>query len=273
MDPIKCAFCQHGNPVNSRFCNACGAPLGAQRCAQCGAVSVTATTCQACGALRENSEPDDFFLPLPPDVPGGPRAVVQPTVAAEPLGHGAPQADELVTAAGPASAQATPRLLSAESAPEFHSTPSNSGAPADAPAAHTDSGALSPGATSSSRPRAFMSTIVVVALGTAVYFAYHYFQRFQPRDAIPHSTTTSEARDRHAPAAPTKPITAPATATPSAERDNPFRADGAPAAVPSRDRGTAAIAPSDRQVVGSCTEALAALGLCTQENTQGRKPR
>ncbi|MET1082870.1 MAG: zinc ribbon domain-containing protein, partial [Burkholderiales bacterium] len=37
MYPIKCGFCRHGNPTGSRYCNACGAPLSAEPCPDCGA--------------------------------------------------------------------------------------------------------------------------------------------------------------------------------------------------------------------------------------------
>lgn len=44
-----CPFCEHGNPTDSKFCNACGGALHLLPCPRCGAVSdVTATTCYQC---------------------------------------------------------------------------------------------------------------------------------------------------------------------------------------------------------------------------------
>ncbi len=49
--PAPCAFCQHVNPADSKFCNACGAPLPLVPCARCGAVNDPgATACYQCGA-------------------------------------------------------------------------------------------------------------------------------------------------------------------------------------------------------------------------------
>jgi hypothetical protein len=66
MHSIKCGFCRHDNPPDSKFCNACGAPLTAAPCPHCGAPNdATATTCQHCGASLPDSLPNDLFLPLP----------------------------------------------------------------------------------------------------------------------------------------------------------------------------------------------------------------
>jgi hypothetical protein len=57
MRPVApCPFCEHVNPPDSKFCNACGAPLHLVPCARCEAVNdPTATTCHQCGApLPEN---------------------------------------------------------------------------------------------------------------------------------------------------------------------------------------------------------------------------
>lgn len=49
MEILHCSFCQHGNPVDAKFCNACGASLELQLC-ECGAIDkVSATNCHKCG--------------------------------------------------------------------------------------------------------------------------------------------------------------------------------------------------------------------------------
>lgn len=44
-----CPFCEHGNPTDSKFCNACGGALHLLPCPRCGAVNdVTAAACYQC---------------------------------------------------------------------------------------------------------------------------------------------------------------------------------------------------------------------------------
>jgi len=51
MRPAACAFCQRVNPADSKFCNACGAPLPLVPCARCGAVNDPgASACYQCAA-------------------------------------------------------------------------------------------------------------------------------------------------------------------------------------------------------------------------------
>jgi hypothetical protein len=51
MRPAPCAFCQRVNPADSKYCNACGAPLPLVPCARCGAVNDPgASTCYQCAA-------------------------------------------------------------------------------------------------------------------------------------------------------------------------------------------------------------------------------
>jgi ribosomal protein L40E len=49
MFPDTCRFCEHVNPPDAKFCNACGGALHLVPCSRCGAVNdVTATTCYQC---------------------------------------------------------------------------------------------------------------------------------------------------------------------------------------------------------------------------------
>ncbi len=59
----RCPFCEHGNPVDSKFCSACGGPLHLRPCPGCGAVNdMSAIACHQCraplqGARMESPEP------------------------------------------------------------------------------------------------------------------------------------------------------------------------------------------------------------------------
>lgn len=61
MSPSQCPYCERGNPPDSKFCNACGAPLYLLPCRNCGAVNEAgATTCHQCkAALSEGKTGED----------------------------------------------------------------------------------------------------------------------------------------------------------------------------------------------------------------------
>ena len=61
MRPAQCPFCQRANPLDSKFCNACGAPLHLAPCPRCGAVNdAAATVCHQCEAELPESSTDEF---------------------------------------------------------------------------------------------------------------------------------------------------------------------------------------------------------------------
>jgi ribosomal protein L40E len=63
-----CRFCEHVNPPDAKFCNACGGALHLMPCSRCGAVNdATATTCYQCHSQ------------LPGRVNGAPEVPLQPT--------------------------------------------------------------------------------------------------------------------------------------------------------------------------------------------------
>ena len=53
-----CQYCEHANPADAKFCAGCGAPLHLIPCPHCGAVNQkTSKTCYQChGELRESTE-------------------------------------------------------------------------------------------------------------------------------------------------------------------------------------------------------------------------
>jgi Double zinc ribbon len=89
MSLNACPYCDHGNPAESKFCNACGGALHLVPCPRCGAVSdVTATSCYQCKAILRGSRTDAPDTALPTgEVPGPlprwrPRAIAGTAVLA-----------------------------------------------------------------------------------------------------------------------------------------------------------------------------------------------
>jgi ribosomal protein L40E len=72
-----CRFCEHVNPPDARFCNACGGPLHLLPCSSCGAVNdVTANTCYQCHSPlpgRGKAAPE-----VPQPLAGPPKALPRP---------------------------------------------------------------------------------------------------------------------------------------------------------------------------------------------------
>jgi ribosomal protein L40E len=59
MPLTNCGYCEHGNPPDSKYCNACGATLTLAPCPRCGAVlEITATTCYQCHGSKQESSKD-----------------------------------------------------------------------------------------------------------------------------------------------------------------------------------------------------------------------
>jgi ribosomal protein L40E len=54
----ECRYCEHRNPPDANYCNACGATLTLAPCPRCGAVvEVTATSCYQCqGSIQQSKE-------------------------------------------------------------------------------------------------------------------------------------------------------------------------------------------------------------------------
>lgn len=50
MDTRHCSFCNRSNPVDAKFCNACGSSLHLQLCKHCGAIdNISSKSCYKCG--------------------------------------------------------------------------------------------------------------------------------------------------------------------------------------------------------------------------------
>ncbi len=62
----RCPFCEHGNPADSKFCGACGGPLHLRPCPGCGAVNdVSAIACHQCRAPLQGARKETPDSALP----------------------------------------------------------------------------------------------------------------------------------------------------------------------------------------------------------------
>jgi hypothetical protein len=84
-----CAFCDHRNPNDARFCNACASPLHLKPCKQCEAINnVAATACHSCAAAFPVPFTVPAVVPTPPTDDVAPAFMVAGDAAFAP---GAPQ--------------------------------------------------------------------------------------------------------------------------------------------------------------------------------------
>jgi len=231
----QCPYCDHVSPAESKFCNDCGAALHLMPCPHCGAVNdiTVSTACYRChGELRESV----------------PAALPAPATTA------------------PASPKSSP----AKVAPYIIAEP---------PARQ--------------RPHALIVGIILLAFGAASYYAYRQRSALDVRER-----TGTEVKDRSTPAdtnanagtiikapadaalspAPT-PFAAPVelkTARPDPAPSLDTAGSPAAAAIVAPDIARARIDASkglEKQppYIGPCTDAVAALGLCTPEPTPRRE--
>ena len=252
-----CQYCEHANPADAKFCTGCGAPLHLIPCPTCGAVNQkTSKSCYQChGELRESTE--------------------------------------ILLANAPASASEA-AAGDAESSASMPSTPSTYSPPPAKP----------------QRQPLFVVTIIFLAFASAAYFAYRQRATVAAKEprVEPISSTApanpSAGTINKAPPAPVSapalapasvPVTAPALATVKPEKSvappEVVATDSQLTAAPTRRanrRGAAEPVAASVIVVpaGSvrpssgiektspqarpCTEAIAALGLCTSETPKER---
>ena len=234
MYPIKCGFCRHGNPTGSRYCNACGAPLTAEPCPDCGAVNdVMATTCQQCGASLGDGLENEFFLPLPPEGPANLRSALQPAETptdTAPAPHtaaatGSGRLDNgahLIAESSPQSGAVRDESLADSPPNEFFlplppEAPANPNSPLQPPERMTEADsdgrdtpnddglpATAPSASVgsgtfqegvASRPRWRVSKpAAALVIVVLAVSVYFAYRHFQPHDAAPRPASTGEAK-------------------------------------------------------------------------------
>ncbi len=249
-----CQYCEHANPVDAKFCTGCGAPLHLIPCPTCGAVNQkTSKSCYQChGELRESTE--------------------------------------ILLANAPASASEA-AAGDAESSAAMPST-------------------YSPPPATPQRQPLFVVTIIFLAFASAAYFAYRQRASVAAKEASVEATSSTAPANLSAgtinKASPVPAPAAPAPTTPAAAKE--IAANPAPASVVAKPENTVSVpvdattptrrasrrgapaetvvapeiaAPASAARAGTgiekqpsqarpCTEAIAALGLCTPEPTKGR---
>jgi len=253
MSVNSCPFCEQVNPADAKFCNACGGALHLVPCPRCGAVSdVTATTCYQCngplgGRGTGEAEPMPPAAEAPKPVPRRPQVLVGSAVLAAiaVLGYyGYRQSSPVeVPQPPPASSEAAPAK-----ADDGAQTASPAAPPPETPLA--DRADQQP--EESRRPNAAAGLIArpkAADAGTA------------GRQAPPRQEVCTDA------------VAALGLCTMTPEERNLAEAvaavKAAAASPEASEPGAAGQREPQRQ--GECTEAVAALGLCTPASTQRGK--
>lgn len=233
----QCPFCDHVNPADSKFCNACGVPLHLAPCPHCGAVNeVVASICCKCGA------------PLPPS--GAEQAAAasrfaEAAAAASSVGPAAERKAKVPPAApDPGDLEASP---ADRAAPEVVTRLADVWSP---PHASAQAGSGLPVVSNTlprQRVRAIFGVALVATLAGAGYYAY---QRYVVTDAPQPTAASTDQKGRNgrvdagtirgvAPAA------APASAVGAQAIPTVPEGDGPPAGA-AADQRSAPVADSER---------------------------
>lgn len=259
-----CPYCDHVSPAGSKFCGACGAALHLMPCPHCGAVNdITVTTvCYRChGDLQENAT---VVLPSPapaePVEPETTQAEATPYVMAEPAARQRPHAlvVGIVLMAFAAASYYAYRQRTAMNARESAPTEAKSPGAADT-GANTGTGTIikaPPIAVGKPQPA---PAVPADAKGT------------KPDAEPTRETTVSSAPVAIAPATAAMRSNADRSGTGRETADSPTAsANVAPDIARARldaSKGLEKQTPN----IGPCTDAVAALGLCTPEPTPRRQ--
>ena len=216
MSLTKCQYCDHGNPAESKFCNACGATLTLAPCPHCGAVNqIKAMSCYQCRGALPGGRTDELAAAVP--AAAVPAAVISESVPRRP-------ARAIVGIAVLAAVGVLGYYAYRQQTPVGVPAPPTAGSEAKARGSPVDAGAID---------KAPANAVALdVATGTS------------PSEIPPAGTVR----------APAKPV---AAAAPAAARPRATDTGKGPEQGPPR--------------LGPCTEALAALGLCTLKPNQRRE--
>jgi hypothetical protein len=251
----QCPYCDHLSPVGSKFCNDCGAALHLRPCPHCGSVNdVTLNThCSRCNGdlgfaehdspAAEETEPEQVQL----------SAVLEPPPSSPPA-FAADNAASLTQPAKPSRAPLIGFALLALAAAAYFGW-RNDPAPAQRVAhieARPDTGVID-------KP-----TIVRPAASAPEQVA-----------SAPEPAESKEAAAAPAFAASLAKLNPPGAGRPSSRREAAM-APATAAASPAAERNSYSVRPPSEGLdlkqpnIGSCTDAVAALGLCTQESNPRR---
>ena len=330
MPHTQCPYCERVNPPDSKFCNACGAPLHLLPCPHCGAVNdAAATKCHQCAAALPEGKGTVLASSSSGTHPSVPAGSAGATAA-----ENSPEADaldgddkvfatlqELRRRLAQIEAGTAGRGLDRGSvdSPAPDLGPGMAVAPwADAATSYPTPAVALPSAPRPERrialPRSARMVIATAALAAVVIAGYYALDQRQvvdaskapvaagevkgggnPAEAVPPTgldTTGAEAAPIRSVAAPLPTVTPgaapssqpiPRTPTVSDVPTQPASASR-PGGAPQREGPVTSAAPAAAAAsarprperpppprLGPCTEAVAALGLCTPEPTQRRE--
>lgn len=270
----SCPFCEQVNPADAKFCNACGGALHLLPCPRCGAVSdVTATTCYQCsgplpGRGTGEAEPMPRAAEAPKPVPRRPRVFAGAAVLAAiaVLGYYGYRQSSPVDVPQPAAASSeaassgdpagTAAVGGDAAAGDSALTKADDAAQSASPAAPPPEAPLADRADQtpeeSRRPNAAAGLIARPKAGAAGKAG---------RQAPPRKEVCTDA------------VAALGLCTMAPEERNLAEAVAAVKAAAASPDATepGKAGPQVPQRQGECTEAVAALGLCTPASTQRRQ--
>jgi hypothetical protein len=256
MPLTRCPFCEHGNLADSKFCSECGGALHLVPCPHCGAVSqATATVCYQCGGPLPGRGTD---APIPPAPAAGvsgslprwlSRVIVGTAVLAAiaVLGYTAYRQRSPVDATQPRDASSEAR---------------DRGGPTGPAAAPAGTSLAAPARAAVNLPRAGRQPVELQKAKAAAI-------------TRPQATDAGRAGGQELPRPPacTGAVAALGLCAAIPVQNKEAETAAAVEAAITRPQATDAGKAAGQEPLrpGTCTEAVAALGLCTQETTQRRE--
>ena len=258
-----CQYCNHANPVDANFCIGCGAQLHLVPCPACGAVNPkTSKTCYQChGELRESTE---ILLARVPatesevEAANAASTAMSTTYTAQPA---TPQRQPIYViviillafaSAGYFAYLQRSTVAEKPNTTEGRTKNASDKALATSPA-NTSAGTINKGPIDATPPAPSITAPVPLAAPVAAAI-----NPPSERATVPGGTKSTSTVDSRDPARP-------AIATPSLAPRQASRQQAVPPSVDSR--GTKKEVPQ----LGTCTEGVAALGLCTPGPTKGNQ--
>lgn len=256
-----CQYCEHANPADAKFCTGCGAPLHLIPCPTCGAVNQkTSKSCYQChGELRESTEILLANAPASASEAAAGDAESSPVMPSTPSTYSPPPAKPqrqplfvvtIIFLAFASAAYFAYRQRAAVAAKEPGTEAASSTAPANLSAGTINKASPAPSANTSTTPAAAKEIAANPAPASIVA---------KPEKIVAPPEVA---------AADSQPATMP---TRRANRRGAAETVAAPeiTATAGNARASSGIEKTSPQA-RPCTEAIAALGLCTLEPTKGR---
>lgn len=261
----ECTFCDHVNPPQSKFCNACGAPLHLTLCPNCDALNdKTASACYKCDAVLPSSRMEalalssaaqrDAYFSSGPQIP---TSMDSADSAASTQWDGNLAGSSLKPPARPPLIRRALNAVSSKADFAF-------------------AGSRWPTAVSAisqrSRSRVVLGTLGALALAGAGLYAY-----FAPTADGPKYPAAVAERGRAPVGMKSKGATSRVDTTRSQEdtaheleSSEVIPSQSSAAAVPIQKQNADAGGGAQTQPPESCTQVPAALGLCSPQSVQGR---